>query len=135
MPSVSASIDTLTFDAVDPLRLAAFWEAALGFELAEDADDEGAYLADPSGRTRGVFFQRVPEPKIAKNRVHLDLRPSGSMQQEVERLRALGAPGDEFVEISASAVDGQSTFWTVMADPEGNEFCVLRGPGDGWLLS
>ena len=135
MPSVSASIDTLTFDAVDPLRLAAFWEAALGFEVADGADDEGAYLADPLGRTRGLFFQRVPEPKIAKNRVHLDLRPSGSMEQEVERLRALGATGDEFVEISASAVDGQSTFWTVMADPEGNEFCVLRGPGDGWVSS
>ena len=77
----------------------------------------------------------MPERKVAKNRVHLDLRPSGSMEQEVDRLRALGATGDEVVEIPASAVDGQSTFWTVMADPEGNEFCVLRGPGDGWVSS
>jgi predicted enzyme related to lactoylglutathione lyase len=132
MPIVSASIDTLTFDAADARRLAGFWGAALGFDLDEDSDEEGAYLADPSGRTRGIFFQRVPESKHAKNRVHLDLRPSGSMREEVERLRGLGATGDEVVEIPASAVDGQSTFWTVMADPEGNEFCVLRGPDDGW---
>jgi hypothetical protein len=135
MPSVSASIDTLSFDAAHPQRLAVFWGAALGFEVADDANDELAYLSDPSGRTNGVYFQRVPEPKTAKNRLHFDLRPSGSMTQEVERLRALGATGDEFVEIPASAVDGQSTFWTVMADPEGNEFCVLRGPDDGWLPS
>ena len=132
MPSVSVAIDTLTFDAADALRLAAFWAAALGFELDEDSDEEGAYLADPSRRTRGIFFQRVPEPKDAKNRLHMDLRPSGSMREEVERLRELGATGDEVVEIPASAVDGQATFWTVMADPEGNEFCILRGPGDGW---
>ena len=132
MPSVSASIDTLTFDAADPLHLAGFWGAALGFELDEDSDGEGAYLADPSGRTRGIFFQRVPEAKTAKNRLHIDLRPSGSMREEVERVRELGATGDEVVEIPSSAVDGQATFWTVMADPEGNEFCVLRGPADGW---
>ena len=135
MPSVSASIDTLTFDAADPLHLAAFWGAALGFELDEDSDGEGAYLADPSVRTRVIFFQRVPEAKTAKHRLLIDLRPSGSMREEVERLRGLGATGDEVVEIPASAVDGQSTFWTVMADPEGNEFCVLRGPEDGWVSS
>jgi catechol 2,3-dioxygenase-like lactoylglutathione lyase family enzyme len=129
---VGLAPDTLTFDCADAARLAGFWAAALGFELDEDSDGEGAFLADPSGVTRGLFFQRVPEPKVAKNRMHMDLRPTGTMADEVERLRALGAAVGELVEIPASAVDGQASFWTVMQDPEGNEFCVLRGPGDGW---
>ena len=124
--------DTLTFDCADPVRVATFWAAAMGYELGDDADDEGAHIADPSGRTRGMFFQRVPEPKTAKNRVHLDVRPSGTMAEEVARLKDLGATERGYVEQPASAVDGQPTFWTQMRDPEGNEFCVLRGPGDGW---
>jgi hypothetical protein len=123
--------DTLTFDAADPVRLATFWAAALGYALV-DPDPAGAYIADPSGKTRGIFFQPVPEPKTAKNRVHLDLRPSGRMQEEVDRLTGLGATSLDHVEKAASTVDGQPTFWTVMGDVEGNEFCVLRGPGDGW---
>jgi predicted enzyme related to lactoylglutathione lyase len=89
------------------------------------SDQEGAHITDPSGRTRGLFFQPVPEPKVAKNRVHLDLRPSGSMAKEVERLSALGGT-------VVGRVDEDGSFWTVMRDPEGNELCVLRGPGDGW---
>ena len=122
--------DTLTFDTSDPVRVATFWAAALGYDLV-DPDPDGAYIADPSGQTRGIFFQPVPESKIAKNRVHLDLRPTGTMREEVFRLSALGATTVGFVEKESSAVDGQSTFWTVMQDVEGNEFCVLRGPGDG----
>jgi hypothetical protein len=128
---VGLAPDTLTFDTSDPVRVATFWAAALGYDLV-DPDPEGASIADPSGRTRGIFFQPVPEPKTAKNRVHLDLRPTGAMRDEVDRLLGLGATEVEFVEKPASAVDGQSTFWTVMEDVEGNEFCVLRGPGDGW---
>jgi predicted enzyme related to lactoylglutathione lyase len=118
-------LDTVTFDCADPVRVATFWAAALGFELA-DVDPEGSYVRDPSGRTRGIFFQPVPEPKTTKNRVHLDLRPTGSMAEEVERLKALGATERGFIEEGGS-------FWTQMRDPEGNEFCVLRGPGDGWV--
>jgi hypothetical protein len=128
---VGLTPDTLTFDTGDPVRVATFWAAALGYDLV-DPDPEGAYIADPSGKTRGIFFQPVPEPKAVKNRVHLDLRPTGTMRDEVFRLAALGATTVGFVEMEASAVDGQSTFWTVMQDVEGNEFCVLRGPGDGW---
>jgi hypothetical protein len=128
---VGLAPDTLTFDTGDPVRVATFWAAALGYDLV-DPDPEGAYIADPSGQTRGIFFQPVPEPKTAKNRVHLDLRPSGTMREEVDRLRRLGATELDLVEKDASAVDGQPTFWTVMQDVEGNEFCVLRGPGDGW---
>jgi predicted enzyme related to lactoylglutathione lyase len=118
-------LDTVTFDCADPVRVATFWAAALGFELA-DVDPDGSYVRDPSGRTRGIFFQPVPEPKTTKNRVHLDLRPTGSMAEEVERLKALGATERGFIEEGGS-------FWTQMRDPEGNEFCVLRGPGDGWV--
>jgi hypothetical protein len=67
----------------------------------------------------------VPEPKTVKNRVHLDVRPSGSMAEEVERLEGLGATVRGFIEVEGS-------FWTQMRDVEGNEFCVLRGPLDGW---
>lgn len=122
---MGAGLDTVTFDCADPVRVATFWAAALGFELA-DVDPDGSYVRDPSGRTRGIFFQPVPEPKTTKNRVHLDLRPTGSMAEEVERLKALGATERGFIEEGGS-------FWTQMRDPEGNEFCVLRGPADGWV--
>jgi predicted enzyme related to lactoylglutathione lyase len=120
--------DTLTFDCADPRAVAEFWAAALGYEMdidPSDPEDEVVSLRDPSGRSRGMDFQRVPEPKTVKNRVHLDLRPPSSMAEEVERVKSLGATEFRFVEEGGS-------FWTVMLDPEGNEFCVLRGPQDGW---
>jgi hypothetical protein len=118
--------DTLTFDCTSPVTVAAFWAAALGFTMDPTSnDEEGASIADPSGRSKGIFFQQVPEPKVAKNRVHLDVRPTGTMQEEVDRLVALGAT------VRGSIEEGGS-FWTQMRDVEGNEFCVLRGPGDGW---
>ncbi|HEY7476615.1 MAG TPA: VOC family protein, partial [Actinomycetota bacterium] len=107
----------------DPARVASFWAGALGYTLV-DADPGGAYDADPSGRVRGLFFQPVPEPKTVKNRVHLDLRAPDTMAAEVERIGALGATQLRYVEEGAG-------WWTVMADPEGNEFCVLRGAGEG----
>src|SRR5437867_7282181 len=114
--------DTLMFDTRDPLRVASFWAGALGFELDPDSDQTAAYIADPSKRTPGVFFQTVPEPKVVKNRVHLDLRPPGTMADEVDRLRGLGASELRYVD--------EGYGWTVMADPEGAEFCVLRGGGE-----
>jgi predicted enzyme related to lactoylglutathione lyase len=120
--------DTLTFDCDVPVRVVTFWAAALGYELDHDPDDpkdDGALCRDPSGRTRGLYFQPVPEPKTVKNRVHLDVRPTGSMAEEVERLQGLGATVRGSIEVEGS-------FWTQMRDPEGNEFCVLRGPKDGW---
>ncbi|MGZ8605658.1 MAG: VOC family protein [Actinomycetota bacterium] len=122
---MTLELDSLSFDCADPMRLAAFWAQALGFELDEESDSSLAWISDPSGRTRGIFFQQVPESKIAKNRVHVDLRPGGSMDEEVERLRGLGAT-------VGRRVDEGGSFWTVLQDPEGNEFCVLRGPRDGW---
>jgi predicted enzyme related to lactoylglutathione lyase len=114
---------TLMFDTEDPRRVATFWAEALGFDLDPDTDETGGYVADPSGRTPGAFFQPVPEPKVVKNRVHLDLRPSATMADEVERLRGLGASELRYVD--------EGYGWTVMADPEGAEFCVLRSGGEG----
>jgi hypothetical protein len=121
---MSLGFDSVTIDCADPVRLATFWAAALGF-VPSDLDPEGSWIDDPSGRTRGMYFQPVPESKVVKNRVHLDLRPGVAMAEEVERLVGLGARVSE-------RVDEGGSFWTVMRDPEGNEFCVLRGPADGW---
>ena len=117
--------DTLIFDCARPRLVAAFWAEALGWDLDPESGEADVYVGDPSGRTAGIIFQTVPEPKIAKNRVHLDVRPTGSMQTEVDRLLGLGATVRGFIEVEGS-------FWTQMRDVEGNEFCVLRGPEDGW---
>ncbi len=123
-----AQLDTVTFDCADPARLADFWARSLGWEIA-DVDDEGGSIspAETKDETpwQGIYFQKVPEGKVAKNRVHLDLRPLDSMAAEVERSIALGATVH-------GRVDVERSFWTVMLDPEGNEFCILRGPEDGW---
>jgi hypothetical protein len=121
MPS---RVDTLTIDCADPRALASFWTQALGYELRE-ANDRDAEIVDPSGRGWPLLFQVVPEAKTVKNRLHLDIRAPRSMDEEVQRLEAAGAS-------VRGRVDEDDSFWTVMADPEGNEFCVLRGPDDGW---
>ncbi|HYY08735.1 MAG TPA: VOC family protein [Actinomycetota bacterium] len=122
---MTVQINTVTFDCADPMRLAWFWAEVLGSELAPGSDPDGARVRDPAGVSDGLYFQPVPEAKAVKNRVHIDLRPSGSMAAEVARLRELGATIIE-------RVDEEGSFWTVMQDPEGNELCVLRGPEDGW---
>ncbi len=122
---MALTVDALTFDCADAIGQARFWAAALGFEMDPEPEPDFAQITDPSGATGGIDFQTVPEPKVAKNRMHLDLRPTGSMRAEVERLQGLGATVRGFIEEGGS-------FWTQMYDPEGNEFCVLRGPEDGW---
>lgn len=121
---MASTIDTLTIDCADPIRVADFWRAALGYELVE-ADADGAEIRDPGGAGWPLLFLVVPEGKSVKNRLHLDIRASASMSAEVERLKGFGAREQRFVEEGGS-------FWTVMLDVEGNEFCVLRGPEDGW---
>jgi predicted enzyme related to lactoylglutathione lyase len=110
--------ETLTIDCDDHLAVARFWEAALGWEIAE-TDDEGTVLRPPSGvEATELLFLRVPDRKAGKNRLHLDLRPD-DQAAEVARLEALGA---HRVDIG----QGPDVTWVVLADPEGNEFCVLR---------
>jgi hypothetical protein len=121
---VTLSVDTLTIDCHDPKLLADFWCAALGYRL-DEIDEADAIIKAAAGPGWTMLFQTVPEEKAVKNRLHLDLRPSGSMASEVARLEQLGAT-------AITRVDESGSFWTVMGDPEGNEFCVLRGPEDGW---
>ena len=121
---MTLSVDTLTIDCHDPKLVADFWCVALGYGL-DELGDEDAVILPAGGVGWTLLFQFVPEGKTIKNRIHLDLRPSGSMAEEVARLEAAGAT-------SLRRVDEGGIFWTVMADPEGNELCVLRGPDDGW---
>ncbi len=113
----------ITFDAHDPYTLARFWSALTGYSLqdAGAADDEVVIEADGRPEVPGLLFIRVPEGRSVKNRVHLDIQPpSGTRDEEVERLVGLGA----VVIDDRRTVDGLG--WVVMSDPEGNEFCVER---------
>ena len=110
-------IKSVSFDAADALALARFWAAALGSDVDEDATPDKAFVEAPGWGGPNLWFTRVPEPKTAKNRVHFDLRAPASMEAEVARLEGLGA-----------AVLARHPHLTVLADPEGNEFCVEPGP-------
>ncbi len=120
---MTARIAVLAIDALDIDLVSGFWAAALGWRIVE-RDEDGISLApddggraDWSGPTIDVLH--VPERKTTKNRLHLDLRADGtSSDTEVERLLALGARRVDVGQAPDST-------WTVLADPEGNEFCVL----------
>jgi predicted enzyme related to lactoylglutathione lyase len=115
-------IQCLCIDAGDPDRLATFWAAVLGWRRTTDEPDEVALEPPAGSREDGVvpdlLFLRVPEGKTTKNRLHLDLRPE-DQAEEVARIEALGAQ-------RVSVGQGPEATWVVLADPEGNEFCVLR---------
>jgi hypothetical protein len=113
-------IDCVTTDCRDARGLAAFWAAALGYE--PDEDEEGwVVIRDPAGDGPRLGFQRVPEPKVVKNRGHLDLLPTaGTWEAEVARLEGLGARSVRFVENPPDEAH------MVIADPEGNEFCLVQ---------
>ncbi|MGZ3586153.1 MAG: VOC family protein [Candidatus Limnocylindrales bacterium] len=97
--------------------VAAFWAAALGYERTWE-DAQWAVLGPPKGATgMTLILQLVPEAKSGKNRAHVDLR-SDDMTAEVARLEALGGSTVRYVE------ERPDFYWTVMADPDGNEFCV-----------
>jgi predicted enzyme related to lactoylglutathione lyase len=115
---VGSRFTELVIDAADPAALAAFWGEVLGWEVTE-AGDEGAELRAPGGARPALVFVPVPEAKAVKNRVHLDVNPVGCDQEtELARLTALGArPVD---------IGQGDQPWVVLADPEGNEFCLLR---------
>jgi hypothetical protein len=137
----------VTFDCADPGRLAEFWAHALGGVVPPPPGDfatwdafleargvpperrnDASAVEDPDGRTPRIFFQRVPEGKVVKNRVHLDVRAAPGLQGD-ERMAALEAAADDLVALGATRVrrfepGGLSAGFLVMADPEGNEFCL-----------
>jgi hypothetical protein len=130
----------ITFDCLDPARVGTFWAAALGYPVPdveewhnflrsqgrpEEELNAAFAIEDPAGARPRMFFQRVPETKSVKNRVHIDLAApaaGGSDRAEridafAERLTALGAH-------TLRAVGKDNGYFVVMADPEGNEFCI-----------
>ncbi|MEJ7707728.1 MAG: VOC family protein [Nocardioidaceae bacterium] len=143
----------LTIDCANPGLLTHFWSAALGFSIEpppagfdswnaywrrvgvsedelDDDRDSSESLVDSSGTGPRIWFQQVPEPKIGKNRLHLDLKVSGGREvplderkrrvwAEVERLVDLGA-----TELRVLSTEGIDHYAVVMQDPEGNEFCI-----------
>ncbi|MFH9723461.1 VOC family protein [Streptomyces sp. NPDC017254] len=118
----------LAIDCADPVALARFWCAVLGYEVREEEDGLVTIgsPAVPEGKDRlgpvppVLTFARVPEGKIVKNRLHIDVNPSDREQDaEVRRLLDLGA---RRADVGQSEVS-----WVLLADPEGNEFCVLAG--------
>jgi Glyoxalase-like domain len=113
-------IQCVVVDAGDPERLARFWSEAIGWRITYESDDEWA-VEPPEGSPAtdvapDILFVKVPDRKASKNRLHLDLRPA-DQQAEVDRLIALGA--------APTDIGQGDTRWVVLADPEGNEFCVL----------
>lgn len=138
----------LVFDTADPDRQAHFWAAALDYQLQpppagfdsweaflraqgvpEERWNEASAIVDPDGAGPRIFFQRVPEGKTAKNRMHLDINASAGrgapledrkrqVEAAVVRLKALGATDER------GAIEKDGEYWVRMNDPEGNEFCV-----------
>jgi hypothetical protein len=137
----------VAIDCADPAALSRFWAEALGYVLQpppEGHDSWESWLAamgvpesewnsasaviDPDGKGPRIYFQRVPETKAGKNRLHLDLHVSpGPGTAPDERRRAIEPEVDRLVGLGASVggpVEERGEFWIVMQDPEGNEFCL-----------
>jgi predicted enzyme related to lactoylglutathione lyase len=115
----------LVLDCADPERLAGFWAPALGYTVLGAAGSYVLLVDEHQGRPK-LLLQGVPEPKAAKNRMHLDIE-TGDIEAEAARLEALGASRTE-----AAPREEHGMTWILMADPEGNEFCVCDdGGGSG----
>lgn len=142
---MAAGID-LTLDCADAKLLSEFWKTALGyidepppapfttreewlaqFDLPEDdSADDGAWLCDPDGVGPRLSILKVPEPKAAKNRLHIDVRVPGHGGPE-ERWARIRAESERLVKAGGSVLEEFDGHHVVMADPEGNEFCVAAG--------
>ena len=116
---MSVSLHHIVVDAHDLPRLASFWAQVLEWNILSEREREVVIGPDKTAPV-GICFMPVADQKIVKNRLHLDLTPrSGDQDAEVERILALGA---RRVDIGQTGAES----WTVLADPEGNEFCVVR---------
>ena len=114
---------SVTFDATDHVAQADWWAETLGWER-RSSDEETVVLTPvgaPAGTKEHLLFMKVPEAKSAKNRVHLDLHPEGDTRAFVASLVARGA------KVMEEHGEGMAVQWAVVADPEGNEFCVVLG--------
>ena len=121
---MSLVVSEICLDVNDLDRMEAFWTAALGRPAERGTDDGDAYAELALAPGLVLLLVVVPERKTVKDRLHLDLSPAGADQaDEVARLEALGAT-------RADVGQGPDVSWVVLADPEGNEFCVLAGRRD-----
>jgi predicted enzyme related to lactoylglutathione lyase len=109
------TLGNVTFDCADPIRLAEFWSRATGFQIAQQSGYM-TVLSPAEGRGPNLLFIKVPEPRTVKNRVHPDFHVA-DIEAEIARLIELGATRGE-------SHREYGFIWTVMSDPEGNEFCV-----------
>jgi hypothetical protein len=128
---MTSKFTELAIDCADPAGLARFWCSVLGYEV-QDVDEEDGMVtigspAVPEGKERSgpvppaLTFMRVPEGKTVKNRLHIDVNPTDREQdEEVRRLLDLGA---RHADVGQTGEES----WVTLADPEGNEFCVLSG--------
>lgn len=123
---MASRIVSLPIDCTYPDRLAGFWADVLGWQITQrgfqrtDHGNDGAVIAPEGGGPFEIDFRWVPDgPKLSKNRLHLDINPTDRDQDsELERLLSLGA--------TAVNIDQGQVSWHVLADPEGNEFCLCR---------
>jgi predicted enzyme related to lactoylglutathione lyase len=107
--------EQVVVDAEDPARLARWWAEALGYQIVHEEPGEVEIRRTPD-EMPGLLFTPVPDAKTVKNRLHIDLRPD-DQEAEVERLVDMGA--------RRADIGQRDVSWVVLADPEGNEFCVL----------
>jgi catechol 2,3-dioxygenase-like lactoylglutathione lyase family enzyme len=116
---------SVVLDCADPVSLAPFWETALGYHRVDAPEGYAALIPRPGETGPVLLLQHVPEPRTAKNRMHLDLHPEDP-HAHVATLERLGARriGSWVEELLADGVR-----WQVLADPEGNEFCVVEHVG------
>src|SRR3954470_23895315 len=115
---MTSAFAVLAIDAHAPRRIADFWAAVLGWRVVDESDGLVS-IAPADARWPTIDVVPVPEAKTVKNRLHLDLRADGtSTEEELERLLSLGA---RRVDVG----QGEDVTWTVLADIEGNEFCLL----------
>lgn len=113
----------IVIDCADLDRSAAFWSAALGYTVSPAGTGPYRSLAPESGAGIDVLLQRVPDAKGQKSRLHLDLR-TPDLDAEVRRVLGLGA-----TLLTSEPVTEDGWLWHILADPDGNEFCVLQPPG------
>lgn len=125
---MTSFVSHTSVDCTDAYALSEFWKLVLGYvDVADDPNEPGheeCMILDPETGHQLLFIE-VPDTKAVKNRLHLDLRPrAGTRDAEVARLVAAGARQVA----DRRGIHGPGTGWVVLADPEGNEFCVLRSP-------
>lgn len=137
----------IVIDCASPGALAPFWATALGYTLQPPPEghesweswlaamhipeaewDAASAVVDPAGSGPRIYFQRVPEPKTLKNRVHLDLNVGGGHGTPIEERRSRVAAEAERLSAAGATrvreVEQRGEYWVVMRDPEGNEFCL-----------